>query len=86
MLATPQDPTATECRTALLWDGRNQLVLIPYGFEMAGAEVLIRKERDTLILTPIRNNRLLDLLASWEPLEEGLTEVDDISPQIQVGR
>ena len=41
----------------------------------------MRKEGDRLILTPIRKNRLLDLLASWEPLAEGLPDVEDGPPQ-----
>jgi antitoxin VapB len=41
----------------------------------------MRKEGDRLILEPIRKNRLLDLLASWEPLDEGLPEVEDLPPQ-----
>ena len=36
---------------------------------------------DRLILTPIRKNRLLNLLASWTPLEEGLPEVEDLPLQ-----
>ncbi|WP_018410467.1 antitoxin [Methyloversatilis thermotolerans] len=62
-------------------NGRNQAVRIPREFELEGAEVLIRKEGDSLILTPIRKNRLLDLLASWAPLDEGLPEVEDLPPQ-----
>ncbi|OYW29706.1 MAG: hypothetical protein B7Z51_07000 [Methyloversatilis sp. 12-65-5] len=49
--------------------------------ELEGAEVLIRKEGNSLILTPIRKNRLLDVLASWAPLDEGLPEVEDLPPQ-----
>ena len=41
----------------------------------------MRKEGDRLILTPIRKKRLLDLLASWEPLDEGLPPVEDTPPQ-----
>ena len=37
--------------------------------------------RSRLILTPIRKNRLLDLLASWEPLDEGLPDLEDSPPQ-----
>ncbi len=48
---------------------------------MEGTEVLMRKEGDRLILTPIRKNRLLDLLATWEPLDEGLPDVEDGPPQ-----
>jgi antitoxin VapB len=48
---------------SLFRNGRNQAVRIPREFEMNGTEVLMRKEGDRLILTPIRKNRLLDLLA-----------------------
>lgn len=71
----------TERHASLFRNGRNQAVRIPREFELEGAEVLIRKEGDSLILTPIRKNRLLDLLASWAPLEEGLPEVEDLPPQ-----
>ena len=65
----------------LFRNGRNQAVRIPREFEMEGSEVLIRKEGEHLILTPIRKNRLLDLVASWEPLDEGLSDVEDLPPQ-----
>lgn len=70
-----------ERHASLFRNGRNQAVRIPREFELEGAEVLIRKEGDSLILTPIRKNRLLDLLASWAPLEEGLPEVEDLPPE-----
>lgn len=70
-----------ERRASLFRNGRNQAVGIPGEFELEGVEVLIRKEGDSLILTPIRKNRLLDLLASWAPLDEGLPEVEDLPPQ-----
>ena len=65
----------TERHASLFRNGRNQAVRIPREFEMEGTEVLMRKEGDRLILEPIRKNRLLDLLASWQPLDEGLPEV-----------
>lgn len=71
----------TERHASLFRNGRNQAVRIPREFELEGAEVLIRKEGDSLILTPIRKNRLLDLLASWAPLDEGLPEVEDLPSQ-----
>ena len=72
-----------ERHASLFRNGRNQAVRIPREFEMEGTEVLIRKEGDRLILTPIRKDRLLDLLASWEPLDEGLPDVEDPPPQIR---
>lgn len=71
----------TERQAALFRNGRNQAVRIPREFEMKGNQVLMRKEGDRLILIPVRNNRLLDLLASWEPLDEGLPGIEDRPPQ-----
>ena len=73
----------TERHASLFRNGRHQAVRIPREFEMEGAEVLIRKEGDRLILTPIRKDRLMDVLASWEPLAEGLPDVEDPPPQIR---
>ena len=70
----------TERHASLFRNGRNQAVRIPREFEMEGTEVLMRKEGDRLILEPIRKNRLLDLLSSWQPLDEGLPEVEDLPP------
>ena len=70
-----------ERHASLFRNGRNQAVRIPREFELEGTEVLMRKEGDRLILTPIRKNRLLELLASWEPLGEGLPDVEDPPPQ-----
>ena len=71
----------TERHAALFRNGRNQAVRIPREFEMEGTEVLMCKEGDRLILTPIRKKSLLDLLASWEPLDEGLPDVEDTPAQ-----
>jgi antitoxin VapB len=46
-----------------------------------GSEVLIRKDGDSLVLTPVRRNKLRELLASWEPLDEVLSEAEDLPPQ-----
>ncbi|MDE2397476.1 MAG: AbrB/MazE/SpoVT family DNA-binding domain-containing protein [Burkholderiales bacterium] len=81
MPSNPQEPAVTERHASLFRNGRNQAVRIPREFELEGTEVLMRKEGDRLILTPIRKNRLLDLLASWTPLDEGLPEVEDLPPQ-----
>jgi antitoxin VapB len=75
------DANMTERHASLFRNGRNQAVRIPREFEMEGTEVLMRKEGDCLILTPIRKNRLLDLLASWEPLDEGLPDVEEMPLQ-----
>ncbi len=71
----------TERHAALFRNGRNQAVRIPREFELEGTEVLVRKDGDRLILIPIRKNTLAELLASWEPLDETLPDVDDPPPQ-----
>jgi antitoxin VapB len=81
MPARPSKTPVTARRAALFRNGSNQAVRIPRELEMEGSEVLIRKEGDTLILTPIRKHTLRDLLASWAPLEDALPEVEDMPPQ-----
>jgi antitoxin VapB len=81
MPARPSEAHVTERHAALFRNGRNQAVRIPRELEMEGTEVLIRKEGDTLVLTPIRKHTLRDLLASWAPLEDALPEVEDMPPQ-----
>jgi antitoxin VapB len=74
-------PIVTQRHASLFRNGRNQAVRIPREFELDGTEVLMRKEGEQLILTPIRKNRLQALLASWEPLTEGFALPDDEPPQ-----
>ena len=63
---------------SLFRNGRNQAVRIPREFELEGSEVLIRKDGRRLILEPLHGNRLLDLLATWEPIDESMPEVEDL--------
>ena len=62
-------------------NGRNQAVRIPREFEIEGTQVLMHKEGDRLILTPIRKTALLDLLSNWSPLDEEWPEIEDLPPQ-----
>jgi antitoxin VapB len=71
----------TPRHASLFRNGRNQAVRIPREFEIEGSEVLIHREGDRLVLTPVRKHRLADLLASWEPLPDSVPEVDDLPPQ-----
>lgn len=70
-----------ERRISIFRNGSNQAVRIPREFELDSTEVVIRKEGDSLILTPVRRNRLLDLVRSWEPLDEEWPEISDPPPQ-----
>ena len=66
---------------SLFRNGRNQAVRIPREFELEGTQALMRKEGDSLIITPVKSHRLLDMLARWEPLEEDFPKVEDVPPQ-----
>ena len=54
---------------SLFRNGRNQAVRIPREFEFEGTEVLMRKDGDSLILTP----RML----TWEGFDAGLSGFSD---------
>jgi antitoxin VapB len=70
-----------ERHVRLFRNGRNQALRIPAEFELPGKEAILRKEGDRLIVEPTRRQTLLGLLATWEPLEEGLPEVEDAPPE-----
>lgn len=64
----------------LFKNGRSQAVRIPREFELPGNEAILRRdERGRLILEPMPRLRLLDLLATWTPLEkkDQLPEIED---------
>lgn len=76
--------TVSLVRTASLFrNGRNQALRIPREFELDASQVEIRKEGNSLVITPLRPDRLLALLASWEPLapEDDFPEMEDLPPQ-----
>ena len=55
----------------LFKNGRSQAVRIPREFELPGKEAILRRdERGRLILEPIARPQLLDLLATWGPLDK----------------
>jgi antitoxin VapB len=64
----------------LFRNGSNQAVRIPRDLELPGNQALLRKEGDRLIVEPMPRPALLELLASWEPLDEQFPEIDDLQP------
>lgn len=61
----------------LFRNGRNQAVRIPVEFELLGDEAIMHREGDRLVIEPLPKRRLLDLLATWEPLEDEFPETVD---------
>ena len=75
MTNASSDPAARTVR--LFRNGRSQAVRIPREFELPGKDAVMRKENGRLVIEPTPSNNLLELLASWEPLEEEFPEIDD---------
>jgi antitoxin VapB len=65
----------------LFRNGRNQAVRIPREFEFDTEEAVLRREGDSLLLTPVRPKSLLAALARLERLEESFALVDDPKPE-----
>ena len=67
-----------ERRVKIFKNGRNQAVRIPREFELPGEDAVMRKEGERLIIEPAPpRERLLTLLAGWEPLDEAFPEIPD---------
>lgn len=70
-----------ERHVSIFRNGRNQAIRIPREFELAGTEAIIRKEGERLIIEPAPpRNRLLALLAGWEPINVDFPEIADPPP------
>jgi antitoxin VapB len=52
-------------------------------FELEGSEAVISRDGDRLIIEPVRKSKLLDLLATWDPLEEKFPDVDTTLPPLR---
>jgi len=72
---------SVERHVKLFRNGRNQAVRIPREFELPGDEAILRKEGDRLVLEPTRKKSLIELLDSWEPLDEEFPEIPDPPPE-----
>ena len=65
----------------LFRNGRNQAVRIPREFELPGSEAVIHREGMRLIIEPKPKKSLLEILATLEPIDEALPEIEDPPPE-----
>lgn len=70
----------TARRVRIFKNGRNQAIRIPRELELSGNEAVIQRDGNRLIIEPVESSSLLDLLASWEPLDVDFPEVADKKP------
>ena len=75
-----EDVVETQRIVRLFRNGRNQALRIPRDLELPGNEALLRKEGNRLVVEPVRRPSVLELLASWEPLDEDFPEIEDPPP------
>jgi len=74
---------STEARRVRLFrNGRNQALLIPREFEFEGEEANLRRDGDRLIVEPVRQGKLLALLASLERLDIPFPDIDEGLPAL----
>ena len=66
-----------ERHVSLFRNGRNQAIRIPREFELEGSEAIIRKEGDSLIIEPVKQKSLRELLAILPALNEDFPETAD---------
>ena len=72
---------AAERVVKLFRNGRNQAVRIPREFELPGEDAIMRKDGTRLIIEPAPRKSLIELLDSWEPIEDEFPEIDDPPPE-----
>jgi antitoxin VapB len=77
----PKTPTGVRY-VRLFRNGRNQALRIPREFEFDTDEAVLRREGDSLLITPVRPKSLLAALARLERLEESFVLVDDPRPDM----
>jgi antitoxin VapB len=68
-------------RVSLFRNGANQAVRIPREFELPGTQAIIRKENGTLVIEPLPRPSLVDLLRTWEPIDDEIERIDDPPPE-----
>lgn len=69
-----------ERHVRLFRNGRSQAVRIPREFELPGKDAVMRKEGERLIIEPAPKKSVLALVATWEPTDERLPEIEDLPP------
>jgi antitoxin VapB len=68
-------------KVSLFRNGRSQAVRIPKEFELPGKEATLRKEGQMLIIEPAQQSSLSEWLATLEPMDEDIGEIEDSPPK-----
>jgi antitoxin VapB len=76
-----EEAMTLERRVKLFRNGRNQAVRIPREFEFPGEDAVMRKEGESLILSPAAPKSLLAALARLAPIDEDFPPIPDSLPE-----
>ncbi|MGH8211147.1 MAG: antitoxin [Steroidobacteraceae bacterium] len=68
-------------RVRIFKNGRNQAIRIPRELELDAREATIHKEGNRLVIAPLERTALLELLATWRPLEVRFPDFPDAPPE-----
>jgi antitoxin VapB len=75
-----EDVMQPERVVRLFRNGSNQAIRIPRDLELPGKQAILRKEGNRLVVEPMPRPALLELLSTWEPLDEEFPEIDNLEP------
>ena len=73
----------SERRVKLFRIGRHQAVRIPREFALPGANAMMRKQGDRLIVEPVPRKSLLAVLATLVPLGEEFPSISDPQSELK---
>ncbi len=66
-----------EYHVKLIQQGNIQTLPIPKELKITTSSVIIHQEDDKLIIEPLRQKSLLQVLSTLEPLEEDFPDIDE---------
>ena len=70
---------SSERHVKLFKNGRSQAVRIPREFELPGADAIMRKDGQRLIIEPAPPKSLLAVLATLSPLEDDFPPIAELA-------
>lgn len=68
-------------RVRIFKNGSNQAIRIPRELELKAAEATIRREGRRLVIEPVERISLLELLATWQPIDIRFPDFADPPPK-----
>ena len=75
----PSDTPRRQVR--LFRNGRNQAVRIPRELELPGQDAILYREGERLVLEPVGQVSLLELVSAWEPIDTDWPDIEDPVPR-----